>query len=718
MLFGASYYHEYQPYERLEADLELMVRANVTVIRVGESTWASYEPRPGEISFAALRRVVDAATAAGIKVIVGTPTYAIPPWMARLHPEVMAVTRAGPVPYGARQNVDFTAPAYRFYAERLIRAMGREFGHDEGVIAFQLDNEIGVFELANPHVMARFRAEVVERLGGVEGVNERWGLTYWSHRLSDAEDLWEPAGNTNPGYALEWARFQARLATEFLVWQRDILRQHVDPDKQLLHDTVGGWGGRWSDSRAIGQALDRGATNVYVVMQHGLDLPEAPAAVAHLAPEWQAQPLGAWQAVWKADAGYSQHGPAGSRFYVTEAQATSIGGSSTNVPPFPGQLKLMAHLLAGRGAELLAYWHWHTLHYGFETYWGGVLGHDLEPNRIFAEVAELGAELRRLAPDLEGLVPHADVAMLQSGDSMAALSFMPPLADPLTGRADPASYQRIFSRLYIGALEARLQTRIVHEDSDWSGPSVLVVPALYIASDELLGRLVAHAAAGHHLVVTFRTGYANEWARARAVRAPAALRGPAGCSYQEYTNLAHPVPLRPVDPETAHCGVPQVHPSAHAEAWADGLQAEGATALWRYEDPFLASFPALVTHEVGAGRISWLGTLPDRESCAALLAWALAERGRPAPVERWGALPARVRLSSATAAAGATLWFVANHGWEPAEVTPPARVRDLATDHDLERVLRLGPWESRVLREAPPAARPSEQPPAAHGEQR
>lgn len=700
MLFGASYYHEYQPYERLETDLELMARANVTVIRVGESTWASYEPTPGRIGFKALRRVVDAATAAGIKVIVGTPTYAVPPWMPRLHPEVMAVTRSGPVPYGARQNVDFTAPAYRFYAERLIRALAEEFGHHEGVIAFQLDNEIGVFELANPHVLARFREEVVDRFGGVDGVNERWGLTYWSHRLSDREDLWGPAGNTNPGYALEWERFQARLASEFLVWQRDLLREHIAPEKAVIHDTVGGWGGRWSDSRAIGEALDRGATNIYVALQDALALPEAGPEWRSLAPEWHTEPLGAWQAQWKADVGYSQHGPRGSRFYVTEAQATSIGGPSANVPPYPGQLKLMAHLFASRGAELLAYWHWHTLHYGFETYWGGVLGHDLEPNRIFEEVSELGAELRRLAPELEGMVPHADVAMLHSRDSMTALSFMPPLANPVSGAGDRGSYHRIFSRLYIGALAARLQVRVVYPDSDWTGPRVLVVPALYIASDELLERLVAHASAGHHVVITFRSGYADQWARVRAVRAPGVLRRPAGCSYQEYTNLAQPVRLRPADLDASLVGCPHLGPEARAESWADGLQLEGATALWGYDHPFLRTFPALVTHKVDEGRVTWLGTLPDRTSCAALLTWALAERGVAVPTEQWGSLPHSVRLSSAApATGGGTLWFVANHGFEPVDVHLPVHLRDLASGTKLKSSLRLGAWESRVLRE-------------------
>ena len=36
VLFGAAYYTEYQPYDRLKEDLDLMAEAQFTVIRVGE----------------------------------------------------------------------------------------------------------------------------------------------------------------------------------------------------------------------------------------------------------------------------------------------------------------------------------------------------------------------------------------------------------------------------------------------------------------------------------------------------------------------------------------------------------------------------------------------------------------------------------------------------------------------------------------------------------
>src|SRR3954454_15287377 len=85
---GTAYYAEYQPYDRLHTDLDLMAAAGITVIRVGESVWSTWEPRDGQFELEWLLPVLDGAHARGIAVILGTPTYAIPPWLQVKHPEL------------------------------------------------------------------------------------------------------------------------------------------------------------------------------------------------------------------------------------------------------------------------------------------------------------------------------------------------------------------------------------------------------------------------------------------------------------------------------------------------------------------------------------------------------------------------------------------------------------------------------------------------------
>src|SRR5580692_5962346 len=85
ILYGAAYYEEYAPYDRLDEDVKMMLATGITVVRIAESTWSTLEPRPGVFDFSHVDRVLNAMDKAGIKVIVGTPTYAFLIWLSREH---------------------------------------------------------------------------------------------------------------------------------------------------------------------------------------------------------------------------------------------------------------------------------------------------------------------------------------------------------------------------------------------------------------------------------------------------------------------------------------------------------------------------------------------------------------------------------------------------------------------------------------------------------
>ena len=81
LLYGAAYYDEYMPYERLAKDVSMMQKAGINTVRIAESTWSTCEPQEGVFDFSHVIRVMDAMEKAGINVIIGTPTYAVPTWM-------------------------------------------------------------------------------------------------------------------------------------------------------------------------------------------------------------------------------------------------------------------------------------------------------------------------------------------------------------------------------------------------------------------------------------------------------------------------------------------------------------------------------------------------------------------------------------------------------------------------------------------------------------
>jgi beta-galactosidase len=685
MLFGASYYREYQPYARLDEDIRLMGEAGVNFVRMGDSIWSLSEPEAGQIDLEWLAPVLDALHAAGIAVALVTPTYAIPPWLHRLHPEIMIRQAEGRrVPFGGRQNADFTHPAFRFHAERIIRALVGRFAPHPAVVGWQVDNETGNEVPHNPHVFARFVDWLEQEFGSIDRLNEVWGLNYWSHRLHDWADLWPPDGNTNPGYDLAWRRFQDGLTTEFLAWQVGIVREYARPDQWITQDVAGGHGRPASDRYQVAQVVDVLSENPYHPTQDGLAIP-TPEAV----PEWAAGTgVGPWVAAFRGDLGYSGRQ---ANFFVAETNALSVGGSAANYPAYDNQWRQVAYTFIARGANAIVYWHWHSLHFGAETYWGGVLPHGYEPNRCFRELSRLGQELRRHGDRLTDLEPDAEVGLLYARASKHALRFQPCLTLPGTAAPDHRSYERIFDACYRACFDAHAQTAIVHPAQDWERLPMVVAPALYAADDGLLERLVRYAEDGGHLLLTFRTGYADEFARARWTTAPGILRSAVGASYGEYSNLAAPLPLRAGDGGFA------VPAGARAEAWVDGLELEGATPLAWYDHPHFGRWPAATSQPFGRGRVTYLGTLPNAAGGAGLARWAMAQAGLS---PRIADLPDAVRVSTARNRAGERLWFVAN--WSPAAHTVPAlptAVGDLFDGGaiDAGAPLSLEPWDIRVL---------------------
>src|SRR5579864_8809703 len=170
VLYGAAYYNEYMPADlqpgRLEKDVALMKAAGITVVRMGESTWSLWEPTDGRFEYAWMDRVVDAMGKAGIKVIMGTPTYSIPTWMAHAHPEILARPLGGGfVGYGMRQNMDFDNAKFRFYAERVITNLVRHYKDNPAVIGWQIDNETAPYGASNDDVFNGFVEHLKKKFG-------------------------------------------------------------------------------------------------------------------------------------------------------------------------------------------------------------------------------------------------------------------------------------------------------------------------------------------------------------------------------------------------------------------------------------------------------------------------------------------------------------------------------------------------------------------------
>jgi len=619
ILYGVSYYHEYMPYERLEQDVQLMGKAGVTVVRLGESTWSSWEPRDGVFEFAWMERIINRLHKAGIKVILGTPTYSIPPWLYKKHPEILLTRLGGQKAfYGPRQNMDITHPRYRFYAERVVRQVVGHFKDHPAVIGYQIDNETSSREAAGPNVQAQF-AEYLKRKFKTAGeLNRQWGLAYWGQLLNDWEELPPRDGILNPGYKLEWERFQQQLATDFLAWLAALVNEYKRPDQFITHNFVGGV--RTDiDEYEIARHLDIAAVNPYHDVQDRLD---------GLGPSLSGDLCRSLK---------------GSNYLVTETNAQTIGwDSKTQFPPYDGQLRLNVYSHLASGADLVAYWHWHSLHYGQETYWKGVLSHDLEPNRAYEEVRRVAAELKRIGPRLAHASKSHQAALLYSVDSFQGIHFMP--------FDDKVDYLTVLHQLYRTLYRLNVGTDFIFPQTpDLGAYKLIVVPPLYVADDALLSRLVEFVRGGGHLLLTFKSGFTNQHSTVRWQMMPGPLRQACGFRYQEFSNLRRPLALK---------GDPYQAGAENAvSAWAEFLLPETATGLAYYNHPFFGKYPAITRNKFGKGTVTYEGTVLSDKLQEMVLRDVLQAAGLSGPDQE---LPSPVRVKHSTGNSGKPLHFYLN----------------------------------------------------------
>lgn len=675
VLYGAAYYNEYMPADlqpgRLEKDGALMQEAGISVVRLGESTWSLWEPADGRFETAWMDRVVDAMGKAGIKVIMGTPTYSIPAWMAKAHPEMLARPLGGAsVGYGMRQNMNTDDPNYRRYAERLIVKMVEHYKNNPTVIGWQIDNETSSYGASNPQLQEMFVSRLKTKFKTTDALNKAWFLNYWGQDVFDWNDMPTRDNATSTSYKLEWSRFEQDRVTEFLKWQAELVRKHRGPQQFVTQD-FGSMMRQDVNEPEVAKVIDVVANNPYHGTQDHMD--------------------GAWQALQGDFSRSLKH----QNFLVTETNAQTLGwDSSMQYPPYDGQLRLDVYTDVSSGANMVEYWHWHSIHAGQETYWKGVLSHDLEPNRAYAEVSRIAHELKRVGPEIANMKVENEVAILYSVDSSNALTFMPMVQQSMgwvPGKA-AGTYGAVLSQFHRALYNENVGADFVFPDArDFSKYKLLIVPPLYIADDALLGKIAEYVQGGGHVLMAFKSGFANENSAVRWEKAPGPLRDVAGFTYQEFSSLEKPLALKG-DPFHAGAG-------NEVNTWAEFLQPTTAKALAFYDHPFFGRWPALTQNAYGKGSLTYEGTLVSDALQAAIVRDVLKQSG--IRVDE-GAAASTVRIKHGVSQKGKKLHYFLNYSSTPAEVVYP-----YGAGHDLlgqaaltqGKSLTIGPWDVVIAEE-------------------
>lgn len=593
LYFGAAYYSEYLPYDRVEKDMEMMEKAGMNVIRIAESTWSTLEPQEGVYDFTHIDRMLDAAARHHISVIVGTPTYAVPTWLVKKYPDILAITQNGRERYGHRQNMDITNPDYLSHAERVIRILMEHVKDVPHVIGYQLDNETKSYGTAGPRVQAMFVDYLKENFPDINDFNHEFGLDYWSNRVNDWNDFPDVRGTINQSLVAEFCKFQRSLVTKFLSWQADIVREYKRDDQFITQNFDFDW-----TTHSIGyqsQVDQYDASRCMTV---------AGADIYHPSNE---ELTGAEITV----CGNISRSLKKDNYLILETEAQGL----TPWLPYPGQLRLQAYSHIANGSNSVMYWHWHSIHNAIESYWKGVLSHDFSENETYREAVVIGNEWNKIGSHLKNLKKENKIAIMLDNASLTGFTQFP------LEKAGANGYNTVM-RWFSDALY-RLNIEydmISSREQDFSGYECLIVPALYSAPESLLLALDSYVRNGGHLITTFRSGFSDEYLKIYPDMQPHILHECLGLHYDQFTHPHH-VDIVPVQSDVMAAAQEHFsHPddsafslTSSACEWMELITCDTAVPVLKYSHPAYERYAAAAKNQYGNGSTLYFGTMFEND---------------------------------------------------------------------------------------------------------
>ena len=268
--------------------------------------------------------------------------------------------------------------------------------------------------------------------------------------------------------------------------------------------------------------------------------------------------------------------------------------------PFPGQLRLCAYSHLANGANSVMYWHWHSIHNSFESYWKGVLSHDFSANETYREAAQLGAELKKIESKIKNLRKKNHAAILVSHESLSGLSQFP------TGNLKAQSYNTVFRWIADSLYRNNIEYDIIHPQvMHLEEYRMVFVPCLYSSDEATLLALKEYTAGGGHLVVTFRSGFSDEHIKIYHDTQPHILAECLGIRYDRFTipqntgidfrfgSKKENIPIR---------------------EWMELVTTDGADPLAAYHHSAWGDYSAVTEHSYQSGRVYYIGCYFDDQA--------------------------------------------------------------------------------------------------------
>lgn len=580
-----------------------MRAAGLDMVRLAEFAWAKMEPSPGVYDWGWLDRAIATLAAAGLQIILGTPTATPPAWLTATYPDCLRMDSNGRYrQHGSRRHTCPNSPTCRRESQRIVSAMAQRYASHPALIGWQIDNEFGGGKTARcycPQCAAAFRTWLQDRYGSLAALNEAWGNVFWSQTYSDWTQIHLPDNQIdkpNPSHELDYFRFCSDSYVAYQQEQIDVLRQTA-PHHFITHNFMGLY--RDLNQRDLAAPLDFATWDNYptgnperwrvMLYPPGMDTQRCDPVYAYDAGD----------PIITGMAHALTRGLKQAPFWVMEQQCGHINWGAENPGVRHGTPRLWVWHAVAEGADAVVYFRWRATLLAHEQYHSGLLRHDASPDVGWADQQVLLAEKDLL--DAIAAAPYqAEIALLFDFDDTWAIQLQP-------HRADFGHLRHLF--VYYHALQQMgIPVDVVSAQADLRPYKLLIAPTLHLADAATAARLDDYVQAGGTLLLGVRSGFKTPSNLVTDASLPGALRSLAGVRVTSWQSLPADMGW---EVETA---VP--HLIGPATYWTETLETETAVPLAHYRETGAA---ALSENRVGPGRVFYLGWYPTGAQATALL---------------------------------------------------------------------------------------------------
>ncbi|MBC8135250.1 MAG: beta-galactosidase [Fibrella sp.] len=672
ILYGGDYNPEQWAETVWDEDARLMADANWNIATLPVFGWVSLEPEEGTFTFDWLDRVLETLHQGGIRVCLATATASVPAWLDQKYPDVLVTNDHGvKARHGNRHTFCPNSENFRRLSTTLARKIAERYRDHPAIALWHISNEYGTHCFCEQNCAPAFRQWLQRKYGSLDELNRVWYTRFWGHTFTDWAQI-EPAyangERSMNALRLDYMRFQSETLLNCFRAEKAVLRE-ITPNIPVTTNLMGTFFPL--NYREWAKEMDVVSWDNYP----GPNDPPAYVAFSHAVMRGLKE---------------------GQPFLLMEQSPSQQNWQPYNAIKPPKQLRLQSFQAVAQGADSVMYFQWRRGRGGIEKLHGAVMEHHGRTDaRVFREVSELGADLKRLDSEtLGGRVP-ARVAVLFDWENWWNLRFG-------SGPSVDLQYQHQVRDVFAALYKLGIQTEVVCPDADLSRFDLVVAPTLTLIREADGRRLQEYVRNGGTLLATTFTGLLSDTDLVYENGAP----GPLAEVFGLWTEETDALPKDKTNGIRFENGFAAIAPGITfgAKILCDRIRPETAEIIATYADDFYAGEPAFTANRYGKGTGYYLATIPEEAGYVAILSALCHKQGIGSPFADGIAPPEGIEITQRVSPSGTDILYLLNHGAasQTVRLESDATYTDLLSGETVRGDTTLGVRDVRVLRKQSP----------------